>query len=233
MGRLTLTIVLLPALLFFPAAFGDSGHLIGIQLSQACVKMETNHVKSNCLSYDTLKQFDRTNSLLAGPWVNDTWYHRAAPHNTYQLYNLDPWVVFVDPSSDYTTHSKMIIVQSSNFTFINPAEIVGANHTRTEYHNRFVSSCNEALVAPNLFLINDTINYLKSGCKTTNYNDTVKVSTPAFQWSYDNPYSTLHYYNYLKSIYHKAINTFNQTGGKGLEDCIHHKCNYKDPFSNW
>lgn len=223
---------------FFPPASAID-NLIGIQLSQACIRMEENHVKSNCLTYDKLKQFDNGNLLLEGQWVNDTWYHRADSkvRNAYSYYTGTGTIVSVDPNSEFMTRAKNIIVQSDNFTYINPAEIVGANHTRTEYQNRFVSSCDNALVAPNISLINDTIKYLESNCVITNYNGTIKVKTPAFVWSYDNPYSTLHQYDFLKNIMHghTTLNGNVTRGGLGPTDCIHHRCDYVDPYkkSGW
>ena len=207
--------------------------LIGIQLSQSCIVMEKNHVKSNCLSYFDLKQFDTTNPLWSGQFVNDTWYHRSTAHvkNLWQYYSGKN-TVYVDPSTEFTTRAKMIIVQSDNFTWINPDESVGANHTRNEYVNKAVVGCYEARVAPNLNLINQTIQYLKGGCKDpAYYNDKITVRTNDSPFNYNNPYSSLLQKYYLQSMLSGHWLGANHTsGGLGPSDCITHKCNYTDPY---
>lgn len=197
---------------------------IGIQLSQSCINLERNNIKSNCLTYDKLIRFDNTNPLLAGKWINDTWYHRANPkvHNAYQFANTGSFIVMVDPNNGFTIGAKMIIIQPDNFTYINPNESVGQNHTRFEYNNRSVSGCLEALVSPNVSLINDTIKYLENGCTSTGYNGV--VAKPVMDIVFD-----------LKSTMIKSlawIHQFKNTT-KFIQDCIHHKCTYKDPNSNW
>jgi hypothetical protein len=164
----------------------NKSSLIGIQISKACISIEMNDIKSNCLTYDKIKQFDTTNTNYAGKWINDTWYHRGTPHTkqTWAFINSNV-TVMVDPDSDFTTQAKMIIIQGNNFTYIDPNQVV-SNHIRNEYHNRFVySDCSSAMIAPNVWLLNDTIQYLKSGCKTTSYHEITNSTTPSYKAHYD------------------------------------------------
>lgn len=159
--------------------------LYGIQLSDTCIKMEEKNIPSGCLNYSQMKFLDNTNPAYAGQWTNGTWYHRLAA-TTRQSWNFVTGknVVMVDPDSDFAARAKMITVTNSGFTFINPGENV-TNHIRTEYHDRWVSSdCTNAIVAPNLWLLNDTLHYLESDCTFTKYNGTSLALTPFFQLQY-------------------------------------------------
>lgn len=208
--------------------------LIGIQLSESCIKLEEQHIKSDCPTYDKLFFMDDTNEAYSGQWINDTWYHRIVPNiSTIFVSNVNKYVVMVDPDPDYTARAKMIIIQPDNFTWINPDEN-GTNSRLIQHANRFITaSCEGAIVAPNIWLINDTVHYLENGCTATGYNDTQIIHRIEIPFSWNNPYSSLHYSDYLKTIYHSSFLSVNQTGGNSLGDCIHFKCNYKDPYSNW
>ena len=223
---------------FYPVGVAPGGsllsasHLIGIQLSDSCLKLVKINATTNCPTYDKLRVFDNTNPLYDGVWVSKPYYHRLNPRvgNQYNIFTSH-FVVMVDPDADYTTHARMIIIQPDSFTYINPNDII-TNHTRTEYHDRFVTSCESANVAPSLSLINDTVQYFENGCTNTSFNSTSKIKMKVTPFDYNNPFSSLHYLDYLKSIYHTGFTGVNQTGGSGLKDCIHHKCKYVDPFAN-
>lgn len=155
-------------------------YLIGIQDSQVCLTLMKNHMPNHCLSYDILKPVDTTNSLISGNWVSFPYYHREKPRviDHYRFTN-NAWVVMVDPNPDFTTKAKMITVTNDNFTWVNTDETVKDNRVRVEHVNRSVStSCNEATVAPILWLVKDTIQYLESGCTVTKYNDTKVMYVP-------------------------------------------------------
>lgn len=208
--------------------------MIGIQLSPTCLILIKNHMKTDCPTYDKLKPLDNTNPEWAGQWVNTTYYHRELPRvSNHYLMNTNPFIVMVDPDPNFTTIAKMIIIQSGNFTYINPYESVGNNHTRNEYNNRFVSGCTTATVAPILSLIEDTVHYIESSCKITSYNEKVSVKTNDTPFDYNNPYSSLHLENYLKSLMHgHGSSVGNHTaGGLGLNNCINYKCDIKDPYA--
>lgn len=200
----------------------DKSTLIGVQLSQSCIKLEINHMKNNCLSYFQVKSVDTTNPNYAGKWVNDTWYHRLLP-TTKQSWNFQTgkFVVMVDPDPDFTARARMITMQDSNFTFINPND-VNTNHTRFEYHNRYVpADCSGATIAPIPSLLNDTINYLESGCKITKFKDVTTSSTPYYGIYYDT--------GIVKSYI--WLNHFSNV--TRLSNCITEKCSLPvNPYHN-
>ena len=195
---------------------------IGIQLTNVCLTDLKNHLNSTCFNYNDLKVFDNTNPLWAGRWVEQPYEHRLNPKiKNHENFNPNPWVVMVDPNADYTLNAKMIYVADKSFTWIDPNDASNKGLAMKTHVDRYVSpNCMEATVAPNLVIIDDTIKYLESGCTITNYNDTKIINQKEIAFSYDNPYSTLHYQAQLKQV--KA------TGGLGL--CLQNQCNIKDPY---
>ena len=208
-------------------SFASSSPLIGIQMSQACMIMLKNHIPNYCITYDKIAFLDNTNPLFAGMWIEKPYLHRAdARVSNHYKFNPHTFVVMVDPNPDFEIRAKMIIIQSQNFTWINPDE-TSSNGIRIEHHNRFVSNCSYALVAPDLSLINDTVNYLENGCKNTKYNDAVKIVIQMKPFSMNNPFAMWHYSNYTR---------ISSLGGSGPSDCLRHHCTqHVDPYikHNW
>ena len=62
------------------------------------------------------------------------------------------------------------------------------DNTRYIYHDRYVKDCHTARVSSNMTLIEDTINYLKSGCSTTNFNEKEIIVKPYSKKTYDGAY---------------------------------------------
>jgi len=194
---------------------------IGIQLSMVCLAELKSHTNSSCLNYNDLKQFDNTNPLYAGLWVEQPYEHRLAPKiKNHENFNPNPWAIMVDPNADYTTSAKMIIVDT-HFTWTNQNDSSNKGLQMKSYQDRYVSSdCNEARVGPNIPLIQDTITYLESGCTTSNMNTTKIIYQKEIPFSYNNPHSTLHYQDLVSKV--KA------TGGLG--NCLQNQCGLKDPY---
>jgi len=212
---------------------------IGIQLSQVCLMDLKNHLNSTCLNYNDLKDFDNTNPLWAGLWVEQPYEHRLNPKiKNHENFNPNPWVVMVDPNADYTVGARMVTVDN-HFTWTNQNDSSNKGLALKSYVDRYVSDdCQEARVGPNLSLIKDTIAYLESNCTANTMNTTNITTQVEIPFSYNNPYSTLHYEDLIKKVTHGHTTTTNSTrvtGGLGLGDCIHKVCSYTDPFkkSGW
>lgn len=215
-------------------SFIDKQKIIGVQESQVCQALLKNHIPNNCIGYDKLKQIDNTNPLVYGMWLNDTWYHRGQTHVKNSYLFSRPGTILVDPDSDYTVRAKMIISQNGDFTYINPDENV-TNHFRTEYYNVFVAGCSQAIVSPDLKLINDTIHYMLNDCSDPNFylNHSKKYSTPDTPFRM-NTWQMLQN-NWIKTIFngHQIVSDNHTSGGFGPSDCIHFKCKYIDPGKKW
>jgi hypothetical protein len=213
--------------------FIKNSQRIGIQLSQTCLIMEKNNITSNCLSYEKIKPFDTTNPFYAGLWIETPYYHRGPPKvlDAYK-FQTGSFVVMVDPDPLFTTKARMIIVWDQNFTFVNPDDISKGGLVTVTHVNRFVSNCEFATVAPNLWLINDTIHYLESNCIKTHYNDTKITYHAEIPISYDNPYSSLKQQQMLQKYGITLGGGKHLMGGHTIkfDNCITKNCDIKDPY---
>lgn len=158
----------------------SKSHMIGIQLSQTCIRMQEQGIPNHCLTYDELKPLDNTNPLFAGLWTDKNYPHRMAPRaSNFWIGQNTTWIVMVDPTADFSTRARMITVEDNNFAWFNPDDNNTRNNQTGDYlpisthQGRAVFSCSISTVAPNLWLVNDTLHYLESGCTKTNYNDTI------------------------------------------------------------
>lgn len=209
---------------------------IGIILSQECITALKNLAKTSCPSYQNLQHFDNTNPNYYGKFDLDKsgFYgrHHVKIPNYYNIANpTGKYIVAIDPTVQFIGGAQIIRIVPDSFTFINPNESVGENHTRNEYVDRGVRQCIEATISYSEFLVNDTISYLESGCKTTSYKDHIVKPTGNKAFTLDNPYSTLHQMSYLRSVMHGHTYNYNGTGsGYGPEDCIHKQCSFIDPY---
>lgn len=133
-----------------------------------------------------------------------------APHNYVSV----PYII---PQFNYT---------SGNFTNY-VIQVNEADAGLTTKLNRDVVGCNTATIAYSDALLNDTIHYLESGCKSTNFNQTKTYVSPNSPWSWNNPYSTLHYMSALKQLTggHGIYGTNQTVGGHGPGNCIN-GCSY-------
>jgi len=200
----------------------SNANLVGIRLSSVCIKLEEQHLKSDCLDYSQLKPLEKVNPLLSGNWINDTYYHKIyyTFKGVWNYYSGSP-VVLIDPPIDFQVRAKIITVENQNFTWTD----VNDNATNTgiiEYVNRFVDgSCSSATVAPIFSLVNDTVNYLQSDCTKTNYNSTKVLNRVDIPFDYNS--MNIKQINYLHN--------FNNNTSMG--NCITEKCNLPhDPYSN-
>jgi hypothetical protein len=213
---------------------------IGVQLSQGCITALKNHIPVGCPTYQTLAIADNTTRGYYGKIVNDTngFSHRSKPTapNYYNVIHENHWVVAVDPTQQFIEGQKtqMIIVMPPGTLagYTDPSQSVGDNHTRIEYHDRYVDSlCKEARIAYSYTLYIDTISYLESGCKTTTYSDHSIKQTGNQPVTLDNPFSSLLYTSYKKQLLNGHSIFGNQTtGGLGIGNCINTICSYKDPY---
>lgn len=212
-----------PVGLYPNGVYSSHSFLIGIQESQTCDKLLQLHLHNNCIPYDKVKVFDNTNPVIAGQWVNDSgYYHRLAPRvlNHYK-FNQNRFVIMVDPNPDFTAMARMVYLNDGNFTWINPDDNSSQGQLTITHLNRSVLNCDTATVAPNLWLINDTIHYMESGCIKTSYNDT------RFTYHAMQPFL-------MDTNNMKTVNWLSHFGNvTRTPDCITKKCDIQtDPFHN-
>lgn len=203
--------------------------------SEICQKMIQNHINSTCPTDDKLIKYDTSNQHISGKFVTIngiTTRTNAQVINHYQFYTKE--TVCVDCSGNLSDPDlfKIIILEPHGFTFIDKYQVV-PNNTWNSYSDRNMQGCNTATIAYSDALLNDTISYLESECTKTSFNNNSTHTIQLHPFSFDNPTSSLHQINYLKSILHghSSTNTNNTAGGLGPGLCINGKtCNYKDPY---
>lgn len=211
--------------------------LIMILPSETCQKIIQNHAKSDCPTDDLLMKYDTSNQYISGHFVKingTTIREKPLVKNHYIWYNgTGKITVCVDCEGDYFNPDlfQTIIIEPHGFTFIDKY----ANATNNKWNSnsdRNMQGCSTATIAYSDSLLNDTIQYLKSGCTKTSFNGTKTYLIPDQPWQWNNPYSTLHQITYLKSILHNHTYNNNMTsGGTGPSLCINGKtCNFVDPY---
>lgn len=151
----------------------NQSHKIAIVLSNTCIKLEEQNLTSHCATYKQLSPFDNIKSPMAGKWITTPYYHREETHvHSAWLADNQTWYVMVDPNLDFLQGARVITVTENNFTWQNPDQNSTLGYETVMHVNRSVLNCDTATVAPDLWLVQDTINYLESGCTNTAYNDT-------------------------------------------------------------
>ena len=156
-------------------------NVISLDISRTCKLIKS----AKCPTINNLIPYDTTNQKYIGKFVDN---HRAkSPLKYPSVFYLkaNDTIICVACPYDIYIHSKQITVDMP-FIYKNNADRTMINNTRDEYHNRYVDNCAYARVAwmPELNvnctiinLLDDTIQYLKSSCTQTGYNEKVTIQT--------------------------------------------------------
>lgn len=194
----------------------------------------TNQNITGHLSINSKGQFYRTNPVVSNyyefwngftspPVCIDCRFNLGAP-DLVPLIMIEPvgftYVAVNSESHHYINQTQGGIKQ--NYTITSPQNIPQAygNYLIT-YHDRYVTpNCLDANIVftPSLFV--DTINYMISGCKHTNFNNTSITINPEI---ITDPTSSI--------IYKEKKYESDSLKITKIQNCITHKCNLpKDPF---
>ena len=201
----------------------------------------------NIIKYDTSNQKISGKFVLNkdGSWTRD----KPEVKNHWQYYTYtNKTIVCVYCTGNYLTTDlyKTIIIESGNpFEYV-IHKFVSTTYTISQYNftsknytniiyptneldsgltsmlNRNIQGCDTATISYSDYLLNDTISYMESGCKTSHYNQTNTQKVPNTPWVYDNPYSSLHYLSSLNIITqgHGLSGGNHTSGGHGPGNCI-------------
>ena len=209
-----------------------------ISYSQTCENMIKNHIKG-CTPIDDIIPFDTSNQYVSGKFVkqgNDTIRTSPQVKNNWLYYKYAPKKVTCfectfDISS--TLESQQIIIEPTSYSFVDK----NANIVKDKWsylNDRYMQGCDVATISSKSGLLKDTIHYMLSDCKQTNFNGNVTNLVHQTPWDYNNPFSSLLQKSYLKNIIpnHSATNTNHTSGGYGPSLCINGKtCEFKDPYA--
>ena len=147
---------------------------ISISLSKNCQTMIEYGLYTNCPTYRELfDTFDTTNPTASGT-MTDYGYDVSREnimkkHWKFYEYQTDFDLIMVDPDSDYQNKSVNIEIQASNFTTLS---VVGSDNARgfkngsyTTWENfKVTEDCRQIIVAPNMELITQAVEYARNNC---------------------------------------------------------------------
>jgi len=156
-------------------------NVISVDISRTCKMLKS--VK--CPTINDLIPYDTTNQKYIGKFIDNKRIKSPLKYpSIFYLASKDTIICVACPYDIYI-HSKQITVDMP-FVYKNNADRTMINNTRYEYHNRYVDNCAYARVAwipelnvngTTINLLDDTIQYLKSGCTQTGYNEKVTIQT--------------------------------------------------------
>lgn len=212
--------------------------VLNIEYSQACRALIKHGDYSTCPKLSDIASFDTSNQHVSGKLVIDKngIMTRTEPQlkNAYNFYKnfticVDCQIdaatestmqtIFFDPTSfPYTKHSFTSV--STNVTgFI---KLVPYNYTTTfneqnagmtVYYDRYVTDdCMVGNLVYSSALLQDTINYMKSGCKITFFNKTTTTVIPK------------HTIDYAKAPQYQYMNYIHKSLRNNVGNCITQKC---------
>ena len=172
-------------------------NIITIDLDAGCLTLIKNNYTSKCPDYKKLVTLDTTNKY-AGKFVDKPYYHRDRPMlqkwYAYPTKGTNPIICVDCPSLATLQAGWNIIIVPKLFYKIN-ADSKIVNNTRYVYADRYVENCQTARIVYSQFLLNDTINYFKSGCTKTGFNATQVIYMPPSKPTYDG-----NWYKHLKFL---------------------------------
>jgi len=190
-------------------------NILAVEYSQGCTTMIKNNIISDCPPLIKIYKYDTTNKNISGKFVivKDKMI-REKPEITNHYMFYKNMVVCIDCKIDlfHPDLVKTIFLEPTNFIYTNKNEVVTKN-TFTTYTDRYVSEdCSTSTIAYSDRMLNDTINYMLSGCTKTSLhlNQTNNV-----------PY---HPPDYKDSIWYKYkawLDTIKQLHN---QNCIFKKC---------
>ena len=178
--------------------FTPKFNVISIQLSNTCLALIKHNDTKTCPDYRILSQFDTTNQKKIGKFVDTKGYfHRDKSRiNNPSMYfnNNDTFTVCVDCPNDIFKSSQQIFITHEDFKYTKDTDNVIVNNTRYEYINKAVDRCQIAMISYNKILVLDTIEFMKSGCGVTTFDEKVTIKKPYTQFDI----STTKAYKYAK-----------------------------------
>jgi len=161
--------------------FGPTLNVVSVDISRTCKMLNS----SKCPKLNDLIPFDTTNQKQIGKFIDGKRANSQIKNPSIYFRNNNTFTICVDCPFDIYKYSKHITVDLPFIYKDNKDRKV--NNTRYEYHNRYETNCVDVRVAwlPHLLvnkttinLLNDTINYIKSGCIETEYNEKVTIIMP-------------------------------------------------------
>lgn len=144
--------------------------LVGIQISNNCIKMIQNNIPNNCPTYEDLAELDTSLMQYSGSFTNNAgYYHRdTAPYaNSWRAYDTDPTPrIIVDPPKGMNQKIRMITIESNFDVYMLPSDMFVTNNTRIWHHGMYIERCNNAIISTDMWrdTLPEAIHQLHTNC---------------------------------------------------------------------
>ena len=156
---------------------------IGISLDRTCLALIKAEMKTNCPTYNEILLIypDTSNKRISGDFVfKDGILQRDNPKfsNHINAYTYENPILWVDPPGDIRDRIKLITIATKLPLYEVADSKQKKNNTLVFGTDRYVDSrCYNAIITAEKWelLLKDTIQYLQSGCKTTNFDSIKKI----------------------------------------------------------
>jgi len=159
----------------------------GISIAKTCYVMHKNNITTSCPTYEAIFAIfpDTSNQDVSGKFIfRDGLIQRGYPQmkDNYEWYKYETeTLLFVDPDAQTQSKLKMITIYANLPTFklrdggMSNKVVDGLRYLGD---GRYIEDCRNAVIDGKrwLFLLGDTINYMKNGCDPafTQFNSTVE-----------------------------------------------------------
>lgn len=213
-------------------------HFIILDYSQVCNTYLKIGDNSSCPQLSELVPFDTSNQDISGHFIEkDGKIIREKPQSKvhwvyYEFTNKT--IVCVDCYVSAATKSnwQFITIQPHSFTYTLANENSTNGSPVHSYSDAYIPDCYNADIAYSKTLLNDTINYFENDCSGIKPGNSTEIKINNTPFVHDNPFSTLHHIDLLKSLLHghNIFGSNHTAGGFGPSNCIIHQCNFTDPY---
>jgi hypothetical protein len=158
-----------------------NNQFVNIILSDTCITMIENNMKTNCPTYTELREtWDNTIPYVSGEWVETEYDIKRENPKMEKHWNyykqLPNWkIITVDPDNELKQIGVNIYIQATDFKYLERADSVLKNESididaneRYIWHNiKYDKYCSTITIAPDTDLLTEAINNIWDGCKTT------------------------------------------------------------------
>ena len=156
---------------------------IGISLDRTCLTLIKENMRTDCPTYGEILMLfpDTSNKIFSGDFIiKDGLLQREFPpiKNHLNYYSDKPPVLWVDPPADTMNKIKSVTIYKSLPLYEVTGSKQKANNTLIFGKDRYVNpNCSQAKISADKWpvLLGDTIQYLQSGCKKTNFESITKI----------------------------------------------------------
>ena len=154
--------------------------MIAVNLSNSCLSLVKNNMTTKCPGYENLTKYDTTNPSYSGKFIvknGHTYRDPKTVKNESVYLNTVDYIICVDCKHKKSLYKEIILVPSLPLYKKDTDKII-VNNTFTYYAKRSVTNCEKATIEFSTFLLLDTMEFLRSDCKNTAFDEKIIIQKP-------------------------------------------------------